>query len=164
VTELFRGTEFYNVALGIERNGLAFYEHMFTTVPGDEARAIFHFLADQEREHLRIFQAMHDEAAAETPVEGYAGEYGAYIQSLADSHIFFAGGAVETLSRQTRGLQDAIRIGMQAEKDSILLYSEMKKHIPPDDYAALDNVIGEEKNHLQKLVHLQATTADEQLP
>jgi rubrerythrin len=157
MAELFRGHEFIEIALAIEENGLAFYTSIASKAVTPEAKKLFQFLADQEREHARIFQNLLSVVSVEVPAEGYAGEYESYMRSLADGHVFVA--REDSLAQQTRSLHKAIEVGMRAEKDSILFYSEMKSHIPPEDYPVLDTIITEEKKHLQLLSTMRAETS-----
>ncbi len=52
----FSGSELINIAIGIERRGIAFYDTMARSTENAEARDIFQYLADMERTHIHIFQ------------------------------------------------------------------------------------------------------------
>ena len=71
----FSGSELINIAIGIERRGIAFYDTMAKSTENAEARDVFRYLADMERMHIRIFQSMLGEADKYQPPESYAEEY-----------------------------------------------------------------------------------------
>ena len=88
MTITFSASELINIAIGIERRGIAFYDTMARSTENAEARDIFQCLADMERTHVHIFQGMLGETDNYQPQESYAGEYAAYLQALVDSAVF----------------------------------------------------------------------------
>lgn len=55
---LFSGRELINIAIGIERNGLAFYESLLKVEKDAMARGAYKYLADMEEQHIKTFQRM----------------------------------------------------------------------------------------------------------
>lgn len=51
---------------------------------------------------------------------------------------------------------EALHIGIIAEKDSILFYSEMRNLVRESDRHIIDAIVGEEKAHLRQLSQLKA--------
>jgi rubrerythrin len=51
---------------------------------------------------------------------------------------------------------EAIGIGIQAEKDSILFYTEFQNSLRERDYKVILNILDEEKSHLHQLSELAA--------
>ena len=68
------GSELINIAIGIERRGIAFYDVMTKSTENAAAGEVFQHLADMERQHVQIFQGMLDEADKYQPAETYPGE------------------------------------------------------------------------------------------
>ncbi len=58
----FSGSELINLAIGIERRGIAFYDIMTKSTENAAASDVFHYLVDMERQHIQIFQVMLSEA------------------------------------------------------------------------------------------------------
>ena len=54
----FSGTELVNIAIGIERSGIAFYDVMSKSTKNAQAQNYFQQLAQMEREHMKTFQDM----------------------------------------------------------------------------------------------------------
>ncbi|HEU65615.1 MAG TPA: hypothetical protein ENN57_02985 [Chloroflexi bacterium] len=50
---------------------------------------------------------------------------------------------------------EAIDIGIQAEKDSILFYMELQNFVKETDRRVVLNIVDEERNHLRQLSELK---------
>ncbi len=70
----FSGSELINIAIDIERRGIAFYDIMTKSTENATAREVFQHLVNMEREHIRIFEGMLGEAGKYQPSETYPGE------------------------------------------------------------------------------------------
>jgi len=155
----FYGNELINIAIGIERRGLAFYDVMAKSTGNAAAREIFQYLAGGEREHVRIFQDMLTEAEKHESPEVYAGEYAAYLQALVDSAVFTDDMVVSEMATQAENDVSAIELGIMVEKESIIFYYEMKERMPKGIHSTLNKVIAEEKSHLRQLSDLKRKLA-----
>ena len=147
----FSGSELINIAIGIERRGIAFYDIMTKTTESTEARELFQRLADMEREHIRIFEGMLDQADKYQPAESYPGEYAAYLQALVDSAVFTDDLITSELATQADSDAEAMELAISAEKDSILFYYEMSEIMPRRAQPTVNKILAEEKSHLREL-------------
>ncbi|MFC1938994.1 ferritin family protein [Chloroflexota bacterium] len=155
----FYGNELINIAIGIERRGIAFYDVLARSTQNTKAREIFHYLVGMERDHIQIFQGMLDGADKYEMPETYAGEYGAYLQALVDTAVFTDDAVTSELATQSENDIAAIELGISAEKDSILFYYEMKEIVPQSVRSTIDKIIAEEKLHLRQLSELKEALA-----
>ncbi len=156
----FSGSELINIAIGIERRGIAFYDIMAKSTKNDVARDVFQYLADMERGHIQTFQEMLSEADKyQFSAAGAEEEYTAYLQSLVDSAVFSEEMATsETVTRAESDVE-AIELAIGAEKDSILFYYEMKEIMPQRAQSTVNKIIAEEKAHLRQLSELKKKLA-----
>ena len=155
----FYGNELINIAIGIERRGIAFYDVMSRSTRNAATRDIFHYLVGMEREHIQTFQDMLDEADKHETPETYAGDYAAYLQALVDSAVFTDDIATSEMTTQADSDITAIELGISAEKDSILFYYGMKEIMLERAQATIDKIIAEEKLHLRQLSELKKKLA-----
>jgi len=132
----YYGNELINIAIGIERRGIAFYDIMTRSTENAVTRADKY----------------------ETP-ETYAGEYEAYLQALVDSAVFTDDLATSEMASQVDSDIKAIELGISAEKDSILFYYNMKELMGQRAQAAVNKIITEEKSHLRQLSELRKKLA-----
>ena len=155
----FSGSELINIAIGIERRGIIFYDIMVKSTESDTARDAFQYLADMERQHFQIFQGMLGKADKYQPAETYAGEYAAYLQALVDSAVFTDDMVTSEMATQSDTDIEAMELAISAEKDSILFYYEMKEIMPSQAQPTVDKIITEEKSHLRQLSELKKKLA-----
>ena len=151
----FSGNELIDVAIGIERRGLAFYDIMTRSTDSAEARDIFQRLADMEREHMQIFEGMRNESEKFQLAEIYEGEHEAYLQALADSAVFTDDVITSELASQADSDIEAMELAINAEKDSLLFYYQMKDIMPRRAQPTVDKILAEEKSHLTQLTALK---------
>ena len=156
----FSGSELINIAIGIERRGIAFYDIMTRSTENAVARDVFQYLADMERQHIQIFQGMLGEADKYQPSETYAEEYAAYFLALVDSAVFTDNIVTSEMATQADSDIEALELAIGAEKDSILFYYEMRDIMPQRAHSTVNKIIAEEKSHLRQLFELKKKLAD----
>jgi len=147
----FSGSELISIAIGIERRGIDFYDIMVRSTQNATAGDVFQYLADMERQHIRIFQDMLSEADKYQMPETQAGEYAAYLQALVDSAVFTDDMVTSEMATRAGSDIEAMELAISAEKDSILFYYEMKEIIPQRAQPTVSKIITEEKSHLRQL-------------
>ena len=155
----FSISELIDIAIGIERRGITFYDVMAKSTDDAMAREAFQRLADMEREHIQIFQGMLSQAEEYQPAESYSGEYEAYLQALVDSAVFSDDLIASELASQVESDIEAMELAINAEKDSILFYYEMKDIMPRRAQPTVDRILAEEKSHLQELTRIKKLLA-----
>ena len=140
-----------NIAIGIERRGITFYDVMAKSTDNEMVRAAFEGLVEMEREHLKIFQDMLTETDKSQPRETSTREYSDYVQALMDEAVFTNDMITSEIATQADSDVKAIELGISAEKDSILFYYEMKELMPRRAEHTVSKIITEEKSHLRQL-------------
>jgi len=155
----FSGSELINIAIGIERRGIAFYDIMTRSTKNAIAREVFKYLGDMEQEHIRTFQGMLAEADKYQFPETPTGEYTAYLQALVDSAVFSDDFATSEMATKVSSDIEAMELAIGAEKDSILFYYEMKDIMPQRAQPTVNKIIAEEKSHLRQLSELKKKLA-----
>jgi rubrerythrin len=151
----FSAGELLEVALGIERNGAAFYQALANKTKNKDAKAIYDHLAGQEKKHLNTFQSMLDSVGKYEPPETYPGEHMLYLKSLVDNTVFTDVTAAKQKAARISSEIEALDTGIQAEKDSILFYAEMQNFVREPDRKVVYDIISEEKGHLRQLSELK---------
>ncbi len=155
----FSTIELINIAIGIERMGIAFYDVMTKSTENAVTRDVLQYLANMEREHIQIFQGMLAEADKYQIPETYTEEYASYLQALVDSAVFSDDMVTSEMATQADSDIKALELGISAEKDSILFYYGMKEGMPQRAQSTVNNIITEEKSHLRQLTELKRKQA-----
>jgi rubrerythrin len=151
----FSGSELLEVAIGIERNGMAFYQTLADKTGRREVKDIYKYLAGEEKKHLNTFQGISDSLGQAKPPEIYTEEYMLYLKSLVDSAVFSNVAEAQQKAEKTLSEIEAIDTGIQAEKDSILFYTELQDLVRKQDRKVILNILVEEKKHLRQLSELR---------
>lgn len=155
----FSGSELVNIAIGIERNGLAFYQSLVKSEKDVMVRGAYKYLADMEEKHIETFHSMLGTLGEYRPPEIYAQEYSLYLKALVESAVFADDKVAREMAEKVTSSAEAIHIALGAEKDSILFYSEMRNLVPERDREVVDRIIEEEKSHLRQLSELKKKLA-----
>ena len=151
----FSSDELINIAIGIERRGITFYDIMAKSTDDEAARAVFEELVGMEREHIRIFQDMLDETAVEQSREVSEHEYSGYLQALIDDSAFTDDMITSEMATEADSDIKALELAISAEKDSILFYYELRDLLPRNITSTINRIIAEEKIHLQQLTEIK---------
>jgi len=152
---LFSGSELVNIAIGIEKSGLAFYQSLVAAGKDVMARDVFKYLAEKEEEHVKTFQSLLDTVVEYKPPEVYSEEYSLYLKALVDGAVFADARVSREMAEKASSNAEAIKVGLEAEKDSILFYSVMRNLVPERSREVVDRIIEEEKSHMVELSNLK---------
>jgi len=155
----FTASELINIAIGIERRGITFYDIMARSTDNEMAREVFQSLTDMEREHIQIFEDMLGEADKYEPLETSTEEYAGYLQALIDNAVFTDDMITSEMATQADSDIKAVELGISAEKDSILFYYQMRELMPQPALPMINRIIAEEKSHLWKLAEIKQRMA-----
>lgn len=156
MTIAFTPAELYNIAIAVERRGAAFYDTLARTCGNEAMKQAFLALAAMEHRHIQTFQKLLSEAPKTLSEGADAEEYASYFQALVDSAIFNDDLATSELVSQADTDIEAIEVGIEAEKDSILFYEQLRDIVTGNAADDIANVIREEKAHLRKLAEIKA--------
>ena len=151
----FSGSELLEMAIGIERNGMAFYQALADKTGNKDVKDIYNYLAGEEKKHLDTFQGMSDSLGQAKPQETYTEEYMLYLKSLIDNVVFSNVTEAQQKAARVFNEIEAVDTGIQAEKDSILFYTELQNLVREMDRKVILNIVDEEKKHLRQLSELK---------
>lgn len=148
---LVTGGELIDIAVGIEQSGAAFYEYLVNTARDLRTQVMYKYLADQEKEHLKTFQALRKDVGDYGSPVPSSDDYAAYLDALVRSAVFENDMMARRMAAKASSDSEAIEIAIRAEKDSILFYTAIKDLIRRPDVQVLDTIVEEEKSHLTQL-------------
>jgi rubrerythrin len=141
-------------AVSMEEEGVRFYTLAMEKAVDPEVQIMSRFLRDVEHEHIEYFRdllaSLSSHAGEETPP--FDPDTESYLRYLAETGAFPAHGAAGHALDGIKDVCDMLRLGIQAEKESILYYRDLIDHIPfPDAAAAIRKILAEEKQHFLML-------------
>ncbi len=153
----FSVSELLEMALSIERNGIALYRALANETQNKDSKAIYDYLAGEEEKHVNTFQSMLNTAGQYQPPKDYNLKYMLYLQNIVAPSVFSNISEARQRAKKLSTEIQAIDMGIQSEKDSILFYTEMQNYVMQSDQQIVLNIIDEEKDHLVQLSQLKQT-------
>jgi rubrerythrin len=148
---LLNVSEVVQFAIYIEQNGYKFYVGTIKKFKEKELVELFQFLADEEFRHEQIFKNLLKRAGTFTPPESYPGEYDMYMKDFLKTHALAND---ETLKKKMAAVStpgDAVKMALDFEKDSVVLFTMLKKYIEAENKPMVEAIIQEELNHILKI-------------
>lgn len=161
-SKIFNDLEALKIAITIEERGEKFYRRSAEKVDDEFVKALLIKLAEDENDHRDTFHKLYNEFLAQKDQFNddylYDQEVSAYFNAIADSLIFPNDEEQARMIEGISGIDDVIKIGIQAEKDSILLYTQMViSSNLPEAKDAFRRLLREEKKHLIDLQRIASS-------
>ncbi len=154
----FNALEILKIAMNIEKEGEYFYRRCVKVNSEQEVKKLFEELQNDEQEHYeyfkRLLEIFDEDDQSITRDYLFDPEVNKYLKALVNTNIF--PDEEEITDDIAKNLDEAIEVGIKAEKNSLLLYNELIK-VEDDNFTieALEKLIIEEKRHLIKLEELK---------
>lgn len=156
MANIFKANDVVLAAVEVERRGKAFYDYLVSVTTDPRTKELFEYLAAEEVKHEAIFQALYDRLGkVQLPAWSNEPEYLTYLNALIDTHALFAYGDLSNVKAQVKTREDALRIAMGFEKDSILFFVEMKEFVPESEKKFVEQCAEEERRHLRQLAGMR---------
>lgn len=152
---LFQAAEVLDMAIEIERKGLAFYHGCAAARADERVAEVFEYAAEQEQRHLELFTRMKRDLDRYTLPESYPGETLAYIRGLIGKTAF---GSVDEAACAAEAMTDvgaALAMAVELERSSIAFYSGLRELVRASERVVVDEIIVEEHRHIRRLLALQ---------
>lgn len=147
---LLNVSEVVEFAVYIE-NGYKFYVETMKKFADERLLKLFQFLADEEFKHESTFKNLLKQIGSTTPHESYPGEYEAYMKDFLKTHALSNDEALKQKLDSIKTIDDAIQVALDFEKDSIILFTMLKKYIEQEKQHHVEAIIQEEILHIFKI-------------
>ena len=146
---MFSAREIIDMAIKIERNGENYYRQATVKVTDPSLQSLLLFLADEEHEHARWFEAFKQKIKDSDEDRKLAEISGTMLQSVVGNQRFSLDDADLAELDSTDKL---IGIAIEFEKDSILFYEMLQSFIEDSEtLRQLNEIIAEENRHIEML-------------
>jgi len=151
---VFNAAEVIDMGIAKERKRRDFYTLVAKKFKDKEMRELFTELKGWEEEHIQKFTDIRNSVEESEVIESYQGEFEAYIKSLVDD-MLYKQVSTANFAKYVRNPLAAIRYGMGFERDAILFFSELLRHMTPKHQEKIAELINEEKKHLMYLARIK---------
>lgn len=152
---VLRMTQFIDMAIKDEVTGEAFYKAFAEITDNAELKAEYRKIAEQEHHHMESFSKMKDAVAEATIPEEYAGQYDAYLNSFLTTRAFPDATAAAQAAKNVGSDAAAIDLALHMEKDTLLMYHEVRDFIPASHQDFVKKIMDEERQHIATLTNLR---------
>jgi len=150
----FNDIEAFDIAISLESEGERFYGAAAEGSQRPSVKEIFRALRETEVEHRQLFEELKAGLSVRDADYDYSGrkEIAEYLRALVDTEVYSKYGAPEEMARGVANDEEALLIGIQAERDSIAYYSAVLEVTrSASARQALERILAEEKRHLVQL-------------
>lgn len=151
----FNAEEIFQIGVEIEKNGKAFYEAAAKAASTSELKNLFEGLSKWEDGHVAIFETLKNKltsAAREETAFDPNNEALLYLKAAADTHVFGRNSNAAKLAEGCATARDALMMALSFEKDSVVVYANMKNLVPEKlGQADIGKLLNEELQHISML-------------
>ncbi|HYE09972.1 MAG TPA: ferritin family protein [Patescibacteria group bacterium] len=151
--------EIIQMAINVEREGYETYAGIAKQAADEKVKAVFVILAEQEKKHAEtftnLFKVMSDSRKIEVDYL-FDENVVSYFKALTEKKVF----EPDRMNHANNivSAMEAIKEGINSEKNSVLLYSDLLKSTDiPEVRSSLELIIAEEKQHIIDLTNLSKT-------
>ncbi|HOD36591.1 MAG TPA: ferritin family protein [Syntrophales bacterium] len=145
-------------ALQVEKDGITFYTKAADMFEDRDLRALFLKLAKEEARHLEEFIGLKEKTLKKGIEECFKSvDVDDYLNAVAREGVFPKGEDMTRKLETVKTVEEACKIALQAERNAILLYTELVK-LSKDkaQRKILEKMLNEEKSHLVRITSLRA--------
>lgn len=148
-------SEIFGFAIRIEEAGYRFYVEAMKKIQEPDILKLFQYLADAEFRHEHMFRELLKKAGTSPPPVSHDGEYEMAMNNFLKSTMFSEFQINNDKLNSIRGIQDAVKMALDFEKNAIVFYTAMKRYMEDENQSVVDTIIQEELSHIIKINHYQ---------
>ena len=157
--EKFNALEITKIAMDMEKEGQEFYLKAASVAKEEKAGSIFTLLAEQEKRHAELFSDLHKVLSEKNNLSNdylYDENVSIYMKALVQNKVFKEK-ELDSI-KDMKSMQEALLIGINSEKNSILFYNEIIRNTKSTEVlSTLSLIVEEEKRHFVDLARLLET-------
>jgi rubrerythrin len=153
----------FDFAVKAEKDGIDFYMKAAKKFSGNQdLQKLFHSLAKEEAKHMQIFldfKVKSEDKGIDQCLK--SPEIDAYLEAIVQEGLFPKGETVNKRLEKVETVGQAAAIAMAAEKNAVLLYTELAKLSKDKEQRKFfEKIVKEEKSHLVMVANLRAEYDD----
>ncbi len=142
--------DIFDFAITAEKDGMDFYLKASEKFLQKDLKDLFMRLAEEEDAHINTFMKIKEDSEKKGVVEPFAlPEIDDYVESIIHEGLFPKGRNATKQLKEIDNVAAACVLAMQAEKNSVLLYSELARLCnDPNQRDIFEKLAKEEKSHI----------------
>lgn len=152
--EKYTASEVLEMVIKAKEKGINMYMELARASENYHVSQLFADLAKDEQHHKMKLREWCDSFSKDISTEAYPGERVLFLKSLADKNTFNCDAATKKALEKTISEEDAIKAGVDFEKDFLIFLHDLKDKVGSADVDVLKKLIDEEMSHMRKLLEL----------
>jgi len=153
--ETYTGRDVVEIAAQIERNTRDFYLKLANSAKDTRIWNAYTFLAEQEKEHEKLFRSMLQEMPGEAKQPEVSEERYREVKHLTQSSLYSRDSYERAVRKEAVSDAQAMETAIGFEKYTIDLYLILRDLVSEADQDTVDHVIEEERSHFKLLSDLR---------
>lgn len=155
---LLTGDDIIEIAMRLEESGEAFYTAAAEKASTDGVKALFEDLAIQEQYHRRAFQQMGRDVVELALTPEQWDQFQAYTDALLQQSFFAKPEGALSQAGEALDEREALQAALSFEKETLLFFHELQDAVRGPGQQTVERIIGEEKQHIQRLSAMLAVS------
>lgn len=151
---IFKISEIVDIGIEKEKSRRDFYAAVAEHFDDEDMKSLFTKLSNWEESHVKKFSNIREDLKEPKPMESYPGELDEYMNSLVSDKLYKQV-SPDSFASNVKTPLKAIDIGIEFEKDAILLFSELAHFSRTSKKDVLQQLIEEERQHMMYLNKLR---------
>jgi rubrerythrin len=150
--------DIFDFAIGLEKDGMNFYSKASEKFPPEDLKHLFARLAKEEAKHMQTFADMKARTEKKGGLQLFSiPDVNEYLEAIIQDGLLPQGEDAAKRLEKIDTVVGACVLAMQAEKNAILLYSELARlSRDAEQKKAFENLAKEEKSHIVMVKSLRA--------
>jgi rubrerythrin len=149
---LLQATDIFELAMQVEKSGETFYGAAVVKLDSSGVRDLFEDLVLQEIKHYRCFRSLLESIRGRPLLTAEQWrEYQGYLNATVQSAFFDGPDKALALAETVRDRQQAIRMAIEFEKETLLFFYDLYDIVPDPGKRAVREIVQEERSHIRRL-------------
>ena len=153
--EKYTSKDVLKMAIQAKARGVDMYMSLARSSENYHVAQLFAELAKDEQRHKLEISKWMESLKDEKREEAYPGERSLFLKALVDENTFNCGVMEKKTLETTVNEEDALRAGINFEKDLMLFMHELRRHVAREDYEIIDRLIDEEACHIREMFSIK---------
>ena len=153
--ERYTSQDILNMAIQAKARGVAMYMALARKSENYHVAQLFAELAKDEQRHKLEINKWLDSLKSEKREEAYPGEKSLFLKALVDENTFNCDAMEKKALATTVNEEDALRAGINFEKDFMLFMHELRRYVAQEDVVMVDKLIDEEACHIKDIFSIK---------
>lgn len=154
---LLTGDEIIEIAIGLEERGETFYTAAARQATTAEIKELFEELAIQEQYHRQSFKKMGRDLVQSTLSDEQWDQFQSYAGALLRQRLFDKPDGALGKAVIAQDEREALQAAIGFEEETLRFFRDLREVVRGGDRRAVDRIIGEEEQHVQRLSGVLAT-------